>query len=297
MTIFFVCNDISNATLDTATALNNIADSIFANNVKPNFIYAYSIFESTITEILRYYLRAFPNKIDKNITVDKDLVTSAPRTSKLLDSMIDQNIRRYSCKSLYKYILFFQATQDLDFPIDADIINRISNLRNSIVHDDFRNSLIYKHTKNTKTINEKIPLETFKSYIQYLVQILHTYIEHLQRKYSEYTLDRLARSIWKNTFPTPLLPFDVVWEYNSEGYLQFKDIDDLKERAYNLCNSEHLLLSIFLQQYNRTSNNYVHSWEKIPSLVSIDDENKDRLVELIDFFDSFPLIFCGQVLK
>ena len=35
--------------------------------IEPMFIYSYSIFESTITEILRYYLIAFPEKINKNI--------------------------------------------------------------------------------------------------------------------------------------------------------------------------------------------------------------------------------------
>ena len=75
------------------------------------------------------------------------------------------------------------------------------------------------------------------------------------------------------------------------------DIDDLKNRASSLCNNEHLLLAVFLQQYNHTINEYVHGFNKIPSLVSIDTDNKSRLVELIDFFDSFPLLFNGEIIK
>ena len=86
----------------------------------------------------------------------------------------------------------------------------------------------------------------------------------MKKKYYEYTLDKLARAIWENTFSTPLLSFDAVWEYHSEGYLKIKDIDDLKSRAASLSKSEHLFLAIFLQQYN---------------------------------FDSFPLLFNGERIK
>ena len=119
----------------------------------------------------------------------------------------------------------------------------------------------------------------------------------LKKKYHEYTLDKLARSIWKNTFSTPLLSFDAVWEYHSEGYLTIRDINDLKSRAASLSKSEHLFLAIFLQQYNNDLNSYINNFNQIPSLVSIDTHNKAKLVELIDFFDSFPLLFNGERIR
>jgi len=96
----------------------------------------------------------------------------------------------------------------------------------------------------------------------------------IEKKYHEYTLDKLARSIWKNTFSTPLLSFDAVWEYHSEGYLTIRDINDLKSRAASLSKSEHLFLAIFLQQYNNDLNSYINNFNQIPSLVSIDTHNK-----------------------
>ena len=51
----FIYDDISNAILNTNTALNEITSSITSATAKPYFIYAYSLFESTITEIIRYY--------------------------------------------------------------------------------------------------------------------------------------------------------------------------------------------------------------------------------------------------
>lgn len=294
---YFVCDDISNSIQDTSSALYNIIAFITKNTKKAYFIYAYSLFESTITEIVRYYLKAFPYKIDKNISVNKELVLMSSRTSTIIDDMIDQNIRRHSNKSLYEYLQFFISIQDLDLLIHESKFKEISNLRNSIVHDDIKNSLIYKHTNNTKTSNANEATTLYKDYICHFIQFLESYNICMKTKYSEYTLDKLARTIWKNTFSTPLLPFDAVWEYHSEGYLKIKNIEDLKERANSLCNSEHLLLAVFLQQYNNDLNEYIHGFNKIPSLVSIDMDNKSRLVDLIDFFDSFPLLFNGEIIK
>ena len=74
MTNYFICSDISNSIQHTNSTLDNIVASITTDTEKAYFIYAYSLFESTITEIVRYYLKAFPYKIDKNITVNKELV-------------------------------------------------------------------------------------------------------------------------------------------------------------------------------------------------------------------------------
>lgn len=293
----FIYNDISNAILNTTTALNEIISSISSTTAKPYFIYAYSLFESTITEIIRYYIKAFPYKIDKTISVNKDLFLTSPRASNIIDAIIDQNIRKYSSQSLYAYIQFFISIQDLDLSLNEHKIKDISDLRNSIVHDDIKNSLIYKHTNNTKSYNQNPPISLYENHICYFIEILDLYNTSMGKKYYEYTLDKLARAIWEYTFSTPVLPFDAVWEYHSEGYLTIKDIDDLKSRATSLSKSEHLFLAIFLQQYNNDLNNYIHDFNKIPSLVSIDKYNKAKLVELIDFFDSFPLLFNGERIK
>ena len=44
-------------------------------------------------------------------------------------------------------------------------------------------------------------------------------------------------------------------------------------------------------------NDYINNFNQIPSLVSIDTHNKAKLVELIDFFDSFPLLFNGERIR
>lgn len=294
MVNYFVCNDISNLIDETSSTLESLNNVIEDSTAKPYFIYAYSLFESTITEILRYYLKAFPYKIDKNIVVGKEIVLSSCRTSDIIDIMIDQNIRRYSCKSLYEYMQFFVSIQDIEMVLDRASIDRIASLRNSIVHDDIKNILVYKHTNNGNEYGNKVSIKQYKNFMHQLVAFLKDYMICMEGKYSEYSLEKLARTIWNNIFSTPLLEFDSVWEFHSEGYLQIRDVEDLKERAHSICRSEHILLAIFLQQYNLTLNTEIHGYEEMPSLVSLDTINKNKLVELIDFFDTFPLLYCGE---
>ena len=127
----------------------------------------------------RIQVKAFPHKIDKNISVNKDLFLASSRSSDIIDTIIDtiidQNIRKYSCRSLYEYIHFFISIQDLDLSLNEYKIREISDLRNSIVHDDIKNSLIYKHTNNTKSYNKNSPTSLYKDHICYFIEILDLY--------------------------------------------------------------------------------------------------------------------------
>lgn len=102
--------------------------------------------------------------------------------------------------------------------------------------------------------------------------------------------------MWRYTFSSPLLAFDSIWEFDNDGALKIKDIDIIKKQIYNISSSEHLLLSVFLQQYNNSLNKLLHSFEDIPALVNLDSESKDKLVNIINFFEYHPLFFCGEIL-
>lgn len=97
----------------------------------------------------------------------------------------------------------------------------------------------------------------------------------------------LALREQKYNFRLDMLKGDSL-ESNTDGAILYQYLE---------MKSEHLFLAIFLQQYNNDLNNYIHDFNKIPSLVGIDTYNKSKLVELIDFFDSFPLLFNGERIK
>lgn len=65
----------------------------------------------------------------------------------------------------------------------------------------------------------------------------------------------------------------------------------------NISNSEHLLISIFFQQYSNNLNELLHSFKDMPALVSLDENAKNKIIEIINFFKYYPYIFNGEMIK
>lgn len=293
----FICDDVINTISTTTSKLNDLLISIDNSNYKPYYIYAYSIFESTITEILRYYLTAFPYKIDNNTSICNKEILNFSKHSDIMNCIVDKFIRKNSSNSLYEYLSFFIDIQDLQIEINKTKISEISDLRNIIVHDDIKYSLIYTHNCNSSKCSDESSIAICRENIAYLIELLNIYKKSMSDKYGKYTYDRLVRKIWEDTFSTPLLSFDSIWKYNTAGYLELKDIENLKSKISSLSRNERLLLAIFLQQYNDDLTNYIIDSKQLPAFVSLDSNNKAKLVELISLFDRFPYIFNGDIIN
>lgn len=292
---FFVCNDILSL-IDDKTKENNILiKTITPENAKPFFIYVYSIFESTITEILRYYLKAFPEKLDKPFNISKDDLLSATSVDDIIVKHVNSNIRCFSSESLYQYLSFFDKTLSLDTEIDINLINNISSMRNSIIHDNAKSELMSKHIYNLS--ESKFSVSEMHNYMLMLNNYLLKFKVQIKNKYEKYTLEKLLRNIWKNIFSSPLLTFERIWKINEKGILQIQDLELIKTNVQGLSSSEHLLLAVFLQQYSNNLNSQLHSFQDLPALVSLDSETKDKLVQIISFFKSYPLLFNGEKIQ
>lgn len=72
------------------------------------------------------------------------------------------------------------------------------SLSNSII-SALRSLFSTFHYITYKYSNKKENITTYKEYIHYLIQFGHIYNKRMRAKYSEYTLDKLARAIWKHT--------------------------------------------------------------------------------------------------
>lgn len=292
---FFVHSDISSFISNIKIEIQNITNDMSESSKKPSFLYAYSLFESTITEILRYYLNAFPEKIDKNINIGKAELLSSPATYDIISNSINIYIRKYSSETLVKYLLFFKETLSINFSLNENIINEISQTRNKITHDNSYSELQRMHLHNYRDL--PIPsLENIQNYINTLIETLNEIDIQICNTYHKYSYEFLLRSVWSYVFTSPLLMFDQIWTFKN-GVLQIKDTKQVKKQINGISSSEHLLLSIFLQQYNNNLNESLHSFRDIPALVSIDKEGKNKIIEIINFFKYYPLIFNGEVIK
>lgn len=290
---FFVYNDINLFISNTKLEIQNISNDITEASKKPYFLYAYSLFESTITEILRYYLSAFPEKIDKNINIGKNELLSSPATHDIILNSINTYIRKLSTKSLYQYLFLFKETLSINFSLDFNIINEISKIRNYITHNNSNLKLQRIHIFNYEAL--PIPsLKTIKNYINILTCILDSIDTQICEVYHKYTYEFLLRSIWSYALPSPVLAFDQIWSFNN-GILQINDITKVKSHINNISSSEHLIVSIFFQQYSNSLNELLHSFKDIPALVSIDENAKNKIIEIIIFLNIIHIFLTTKL--
>lgn len=295
MICFFVSADvtslISKRQMEITTYIKNLmrTDEKF---IEPIFIYSYSIFESTITEILRYYLNAFPQKMEKNINIGKEQLLSTSMTHDIVVNYIDEYIRKYSSKTLSEYLRFFKETLDIEVSLDVSLIDKISKERNNIVHDSFKSDLLSLYINNTKLpYSNRNVLQT---YIQFLNEILYIISDKIHSKYSKYTKENLVRSVWRYIFTSPILEFDCIWDFSEGGSLIIKDFKNIEKVVSCISSTERLFLAIFFQQFNNALNERLFSFKEIPSFVSLDSNSKNKLIELINFFKYCPLFFGGE---
>ena len=263
--------------------------------IEPIFVYSYSIFESTITEILRYYLNAFPEKINKNINIGKEQLLSTSMTHDILVSYIEEYIRKYSSKTLSEYLRFFKETLDIDASLDLPLVDKISKQRNIIVHDNFKRDLLSLYINNVKALCSNGA--ELLSYIRFLNEILDIISAKICSKYAEYTKEELVRGVWNSVFSTPVLRFDDIWNFDVNGALFIKNFETIKEKVKIISSTERLFLAIIFQQFNNSINEKLFSFREIPSFVSLDNESKNKLIELINFFKYYPLFFGGEEIK
>lgn len=295
---FFVSDDVTALISKRKIEINSYEKILMRTDekyIEPIFVYSYSIFESTITEILRYYFNAFPEKIDKNISIGKEELLSTSMTHDILLSYVEEYIRKYSSKALSEYLHFFEKTLDIKISLDLLLVDKISNQRNIIMHDSFKRDLLSLYI-----YNEKLPCSNravLQSHVRFLNELLDIISDKICSKYAAYTKERLVRCVWNSVFSSPILRFDDIWNFDTNGALSIRNFEAIKEKVKDISRTERLFLAIIFQQFNNNINEELFSFREFPPFVSLDNESKNKLIKLIDFFKYYPLFFGGEEIK
>lgn len=295
---FFVSDDVTALISKRKIEINSYEKILMRTDekyIEPIFVYSYSIFESTITEILRYYFNAFPEKIDKNISIGKEELLSTSMTHDILLSYVEEYIRKYSSKALSEYLHFFEKTLDIKISLDLLLVDKISNQRNIIMHDSFKRDLLSLYI-----YNEKLPCSNravLQSHVRFLNELLDIISDKICSKYAAYTKERLVRCVWNSVFSSPILRFDDIWNFDTNGALSIRNFEAIKEKVKDISRTERLFLAIIFQQFNNNINEELFSFRELPPFVSLDNESKNKLIKLIDFFEYYPLFFGGEEIK
>ena len=231
------------------------------------------------------------SKINKNITVSKELLLSSPLTSVVELDVINSYIRSFSSDTLSNYIKFYLKTMEISVDVNDNQIKRISNLRNTIVHDNLKTSSMLPYVAS-KSI-EKLKLNDLQKDTLYLKQLLSDIAGAVSDKYYKYTLEKVCRSIWEETFCTPLLKFDNVWVID-ESSIYIRNIEKMNEKCAELSRGEKLLLSIFLQQYSNSINDKIFKFNDLPAICSLDTCFREKIINVLQILIAHPYLFNGE---
>lgn len=292
MARLFVCREVVSQIDASIDLVEQNITLINEQSMKAQYIYIYSVFESVLTETLRYYLASFPEKIEKNIMISKEQLLSSPLTGVVTLDVINTYIRGFSSDSLRKYIEFYLKTLELAVDFDGRDIQRIVSVRNTIVHDNFKTSsiLCYVAPKNS----EELKASVLRSDCLCLKNLLSEISVAVNEKYQKYTLEKVCRTVWEEIFFTPLLKFDDIWRID-KGIIHIREFD--KEKYTCLGTGEKTLFAVFLQQYSTSLNDKLFGFKDMAAICSLDNSSREKLINIIQIFIAHPYLFNGANLN
>ena len=286
----FICKENLNQLERGIAEITYNANMMNVMTMKANYIYSFALFESTLTSTLRNYFVGFPEKLDKNIMISKKTLLSSHLTDNVLEDVINSYLRSKSSSTLLSYLEFYLKSMEIEIELDCIVMKQISDIRNILVHDAFK----MKGTIDQSEKSESKCLEELRDKALYLKKILEKISYAMGEKYSEYTLEKVCRSIWSETFSTPLLKFDDVWVIKKD-IIQIKNLDEIKSRIGSLASSEKVLLSIFLNQYSTSLNYRLFQNYELPAIYSLD--SREKMVNLIWLLFKYPYLFNNEKLS
>jgi len=110
------------------------------------FILAVASFETMILDILRYYLKWFPEKLNKKtFSINKDDLLHRTRT--LVEDEIDKELNNLSYENIESILEYFEKTLSLDQSIVSDAqqeqLGEVKATRNLLLHNTLVVNNIY----------------------------------------------------------------------------------------------------------------------------------------------------------
>ena len=285
--------------------LNQINTSENEIVLKSLFVYGMSTFENALTDILREFLKAFPQKIpEKSLVFTKEQIINDSEI--MLDTFLEYAINQLTYGSLEKYL----STVTKLLAIDEIEENEVSQLieiketRNLMVHNNLLVNTIYlSKCKNNyiradiKMLNKKLPFD--KKYacssMQLCTEILRNrIIIPLKEKYSSFTKIRAMKEIWESLFNSPILNFDDYWEYDEFGNLKYFILDEETIKSHFGCGFSHtekILVSQIMMHYWGSLRNIEEINVDIFNVNLLYGERKTKFLYLQDILFRYPQLF------
>jgi hypothetical protein len=299
---FFVCSELLENVAFGINKIRNLSKLKYSDSMVTEalYIYAFSLFESTLSESVRHFLSAFPEKMGKmkeklNLqSMYEHPLYNGYFLAELVDAEVKQlnkgDAKEVLCSSLRTFDI-----EDNEFNKYFADLGIISDNRNKLVHETTRVTNDYIHSpRNNKETGVKISNELYSQHLELIVNVLSDFQMEFSKKYGKYTKRKLLCDLWNEVFSnsytkkaTPLLPFERCF---SSGETIHLNIEYLKTVKDSISSSEQYFLSLFLQNHNGALQ---QEWFKqLPGFVSISD--KERIYQILHLFIIYPLLLQGE---
>jgi len=233
--------DISSKYLCKAkNSLRHDTEQIFVHGV---FVLSIASMEVMVSDVLRYYLINFPQKLSTTFKFEKDEFFE--NHFGLLERGIDKYIYALSYESFesyFKKLLKHLSIEWNDFQDSfGKDLQEIKDDRNLLLHNG-------KAVHESRSGQSKINYDYVVGSIDKIINFEEELKKRINEKYKEYTKINANKKLWQFMFKSPVMAYDDYWRYD-----EIKDrIYALKKSKYEdgLSGSETILLGLWRNHFN-----------------------------------------------
>lgn len=294
----FVCEELINDLRANFEKIKEMFEQLNKQNYEAFFVYSFALFESSICEILRRILAAFPEKLsdEKQPKLKySDIFKNIYSSNYILYSIIDAEIKSISKGDAVTLLQKMQKLISIELSYNKIFIDEVSKYRNRLAHDNTASNREYILGSGGRK-NDGFSLEKAKTLINVLMNVLSELEMVLNAKYQKYTKYKLIKDLWEDIFKTPLLKFEDCIQIRKstmdmETNVVGLNFEHLKKSARSISSGEKFFLSLLLQQYSGRINDQFFTFSDIPSLASV--TSKSKINKILHVFDIYPNLFNG----
>jgi hypothetical protein len=200
---------------ETKELLNTEQNSVIV--VQGLFVLTMSRFEVMITDILLYYLKWMPNKLEiREAKFSKDELLN----EELIQLQIEKSINSLSYKKIDEVLEEFFTILSIDFNYKELILDNLIEMketRNLLLHNNLLVNRVYLEKagklKRSTDLGGKLKLD--RAYLINAITLLDDFIckieDRIKVKYAKYTKIAALRRLWDYLFTSPIMKFDNYW--------------------------------------------------------------------------------------
>ncbi|MFF2093329.1 hypothetical protein [Paenibacillus sp. NPDC058174] len=294
----FVCEELINDLRVNFEKINDMFGQMNKQNYEAFFVYSFALFESSICEVVRRILAAFPEKLsdEKQPKLKySDIINNIYSSNYILYSIIEAEIKSISKGDAVALLQKMQKLISIELPFNKNVIDEVSKYRNKLAHDNTVSKRKYILGSGTSN-NDSFSLEKAKNLIDVLLNVLSELEQSLKMKYQKYTKYKLIKDLWEEIFKTPLLKFEDCIVIRKSTMDKKNDVvglnfEHLKRSTRSISSGEKFFLAFLLNQYSGSINDQFFKFGDIPGLVSV--TSKTNINKILHVFDIYPNLFNG----